>query len=87
MAQIQFSLKKKIKIGRPEHLVHLSPPTPGNILFLPYSPPHPLKIDAICVSALIAISIVVKEELTNETVNYDTKTEAYVLNSARSVSY
>ena len=78
MAQIQFSLKKKIKIGRPEHLVHVSPP--GNILFLPYPPPHPLKIDAICVSALIAVSIVVKEELTNETVNYDTKTEAYVLN-------
>ena len=47
MAQIQFSLIKKIKIGRPEHLLTPSPhsPTSDNISVLPYHPlppsPHP----------------------------------------------
>ena len=36
---------------------------------------------------IIAVSIVVKEELTNETVNYDAKTKAYVPIWARVVSY
>ena len=36
---------------------------------------------------IIAVSIVVKGELTNETVNYDTKTKAYVPIWAGSVSY
>ena len=35
---------------------------------------------------IIAVSIVVKGELANKTVNYDTKTKAYVPISARSVS-
>ena len=36
---------------------------------------------------IIAVSIVVKGELANETVNYDTKTKAYVPIWVRSVSY
>ena len=36
---------------------------------------------------IIAVSIVVKEELANENLNYDRKTEAYVWIWARSVSY
>ena len=32
-------------------------------------------MDVICVSPLIVVSIVVKEELANATVNYDTVTE------------
>ena len=41
MAQIQFSVIKIIKIGRPEHLLHPlpllpHPPTYGSITFLPY---------------------------------------------------
>ena len=46
MAQIQFSLIKKIKIGRPEHSL-----TYDNISFFPYPLP-PLKLDIICVSPL-----------------------------------
>ena len=54
MAQIQFTLTKKIKIGRLEHLLNPHPPTSDNISFLTYpsSPPPPLKVDVICVSAL-----------------------------------
>ena len=39
MAEIQFSLRKKIKVGRPEH--SLTPPLPmsDNISFWPYHPP------------------------------------------------
>ena len=36
---------------------------------------------------IIAVSIVAKEELANETVNYDTKTKAYVPIWVRSVSH
>ena len=36
MAKIQFSLIKKIKIGRPEHLLTPPLPTFDNILFLSY---------------------------------------------------
>ena len=36
---------------------------------------------------IMAVSIVMKGELENETVNYDTKTKAYLLIAARSVSY
>ena len=39
MAQIQFSLIKKIKIGRPEHSLTPHPPTSDNISFLPSPPP------------------------------------------------
>ena len=35
---------------------------------------------------IIVVSIVAKEELANETVNYDTQTKAYALIWARSVS-
>ena len=45
---IQFSLIKKIKIGRPEHSLTPVPPTSNNISVLPYSPPPlpptPLKV-------------------------------------------
>ena len=54
MAQIQFSLIKKAKIGRPEHSVAPHPPTSDNISFLPYPPPH-LKVDVIYVSPLKAV--------------------------------
>ena len=40
MAQIQFSLIKKIKIGYPEHSLTPPPPTSDNISFLTYPPPH-----------------------------------------------
>ena len=36
---------------------------------------------------IIAVSIVVKEKLANETTNYDTKAEAYVPIWARSINY
>ena len=36
---------------------------------------------------MIAASIVVKGEFANETVNYDTKTKAYVPIGARSITY
>ena len=54
MAQIQFSLIKKIKIGHPEHSLTPHPSTSDNISFLPYPPPplSPLKVDVICVSPL-----------------------------------
>ena len=45
MTQIQFSLIIKIKIGRPEHLLTLTPIS-HNILFLPYSFPQPHKREA-----------------------------------------
>ena len=52
MAEIQFSLiKKKIKIGRPEHSLTSQPPKFDNISFLPYPPP-PVKVDVRCVSPL-----------------------------------
>ena len=44
MAQIQFSLMKKIKIGRPEHLLTHHLPTSDNIsFFLPTPTPTPSK--------------------------------------------
>ena len=49
MAQIQFSLMKKIKIGQPEHSLIPYPPMSDNISFLSY-PPNPLKVDVICVT-------------------------------------
>ena len=53
MAQIQFSLIKKIKIGRSEHLLIPHSPTSNNILPPPSPrPPTPLKLDVICVSPL-----------------------------------
>ena len=36
---------------------------------------------------IMAVSIVMKRELENETVNYDTKTKTYLLIAARSKSY
>ena len=66
MAEICFSLLKKIKIGHPEHLLIptpyvqylifalLSPPSPPP--FLPHTHTHtpytPLKVDVICLSPL-----------------------------------
>ena len=47
-------LNKKIKIGRRKH--SLTPPTPNNISFLPYTP-TPLKVDVICVSPLKSVRI------------------------------
>ena len=41
--------------------------------------PTPFKVDVICVLPLIAVSIVVKEEFANETVNYDTKLKQFLL--------
>ena len=57
MVEIQFSLIKEIKIGRPEHLLTPHPSTSDNISFLSYSPHPPillptLKEDVICVSPL-----------------------------------
>ena len=51
MAQIQFSLMKKIKIGRPEYLLTPHPPTSDNISFLPF--PFPPNVDVVCVSSLL----------------------------------
>ena len=45
MGQIQFSLIKKIKIGRPEHLLHTS----DNITFLPY-PHSPQFVRHMCIA-------------------------------------
>ena len=41
MAQIHFSLKGKIKMGRPEHSLIVHPAMSDNISFLPYQPPPP----------------------------------------------
>ena len=44
---------KKIKIGRPEHLLTPQPPASDNPSCLSYPPPPPpLKVDVICVSPL-----------------------------------
>ena len=48
MAQIQFSLTKKIKIGRPEHSLTLQPTTSDNISFLLYPPALPLPPQSGC---------------------------------------
>ena len=50
MAQIQFSLIKKIKIGRPEHSLTPHPVRPITSHFSLPQPPH--KVDVICVSPL-----------------------------------
>ena len=50
MAQIQFSLTKKIKIGRPERL--LTHPSPLFRITAQSYPPTLLKVDVICVSHL-----------------------------------
>ena len=57
MAQIQFSLTKKIKIGHPEHSLAPHPPTSNNISFLlyPLLPRSPLKVDVTCLSPLKGI--------------------------------
>ena len=39
-------------------LTNPHPSTPGNISFLPYPLPTPLKVDIICVSALYEIGFV-----------------------------
>ena len=56
MAEIQFSLIKKVTIGRPEHLLTSHPLrriTSHFCLTLPrpHPPPLPLKVDVICVSS------------------------------------
>ena len=45
MTQIQFSLIKRIKIGRPEHSLP-SPPTFANISFWPYRSPTPYPLQS-----------------------------------------
>ena len=52
MVQIQFSLIKKVKIGRSEHLLIPQTSTSDNISFLLY-PPSPLKVNVICVPPLM----------------------------------
>ena len=56
MVQIQFSLIKKIKTGRPEHSLTLHSSMSANISYtLPPPPPQlptPLKVDVICVLPL-----------------------------------
>ena len=50
IAQIQFSLIKKIKIGHPEHWLPPFPsPSSDNISFLPYrqTPPNPLNVSPL----------------------------------------
>ena len=59
MAQIQFSLIKRIKIGCPEHSLPLTTLRPIISHFcLNPTPPHPspLKVDVICVSPLMFIT-------------------------------
>ena len=78
ITQIQFSLIKKTKIGRPEHSLTPHSPLSNNISFLPHHPTPPppppfLKVDVICVSPLI---IKKKEKLKQECFiryNYYTK--------------
>ena len=57
MAQIQFSLIKKIKIGRPEHSLTHHPlrPITSNFSLTPLSP---LKVDVMCVSSLSIVAYV-----------------------------
>ena len=60
MAQIQFSLIKKAKIGRPEHLLTLHPLHPITSHFClphPLHPPPPIKVDVICVSHPMEVDI------------------------------
>ena len=52
-----FSFKKKIKIGRPEHTLTLHSPTSDNISFLTYPPP-PRKAGVICVSPLKPVTLI-----------------------------
>ena len=57
MAQIQFSLIKKKKIGRPEHSLPPPPPTFDSISFLPY--PHPLQSGHhMCITPYVKGSLV-----------------------------
>ena len=59
MAQIQFSLLEKIKIGCPEHSLTPYPLTSDNIpshFYLTAPPLAPLKLDVICVSPLINLN-------------------------------
>ena len=59
MAQIQFSLIKKIKIGRLEHSLTPHPPTSNNISFLPCTLlPLTPKVEVICVSLPISVSTI-----------------------------
>ena len=55
MAQIQFSLIKKIKIGHPEH--SLAPHSQHRIISHPLFPS--LKVDVVCVSPLNSFSLIV----------------------------
>ena len=50
MAQIQFFLIKKIKTGRPKHLLTPHPPTSDNISFLPYPPHTPQSGRHMCIT-------------------------------------
>ena len=50
MVQIQFSLMKKIKIGRPEHLLTPSPYVRQHLIFVKH-PTH-FKVGVTCVSLL-----------------------------------
>ena len=50
MAKIQFSLIKKIKIGRPEHSLTSPPVTSYNISFLPYPTHTTLKVYVMCIT-------------------------------------
>ena len=52
MVEIQYSLIKKIKIGRPEHSLTPYPLRPITSHFPP-TPSTPFKVDVICVSPLI----------------------------------
>ena len=70
---------KKIKIGHPECSLSLTPLHLTTSYFSLTLHPTPLKVDVICVLPLIAVSIVVKEELANEIVNYDTKLKQFLL--------
>ena len=74
---------KNIKIGRPEHSLHLTPLPlslhPTTSYFCLTHHPTPLKMDVIYVSPLSSTGSIVKEELGNKTVNYGTKAKTYLL--------
>ena len=73
-------LNKKVRIGRPEHLLPFTLYIQQHLTFALPDQPILLKMHVIYVSSLTAVSISGKEKLANETVNYDTKNKAYVLN-------
>ena len=58
MPQIQFSLIRKIKIGRPEHPLTPTPlrPVTSHFSLTPPPPSPPLKVDVICVSPLTSLN-------------------------------